>query len=271
MEIKARLHDLPRNFGRSMRNSLVIAVICLASAVAFGQTARDWKGMTAQAAMKVLNDSPWAHIQTDTDTSEMFFSPTRPGVGSINQDTLIPGRPQREQAERNNNRADRGALNQALSVDYYIRFFSARPVREAIARIVLLNTPELNPKLRKEWEDFVDRDFGPYIVVTVTCASHDGRMLGPPLQAFNSATASTIKNTTFLERKDGKRVYLIDYRPPEDDGIGAKFIFPRFVDGERFLSAPEGAVRFVTEIGGVVKLNSKFDLSQMILSDRLEY
>jgi hypothetical protein len=254
-----------------MKTFSVILLILLTASFAVGQRTKDWKEMTQQAAMKVLNDSPWAHMQTDTDTSEMFFTPTRQGVGSLNQDTLMPGRPQREQAERNNNRADRGALNQAMSVDYYIRFFSARPVREAIARIVLLNAAEIGPKMRKEWEDFVERDFGPYIVVTVTCASHDGRLLGPPLQAFNGATASTLKNTTYLERKDGKRVYLTAYRPPEDDGIGAKFIFPRFVDGERFLTGTEGSVRFVTEIGTAVKLNSRFDLSQMILADRLEY
>jgi hypothetical protein len=254
-----------------MKNYLIIFAVCILSAVAIGQSNKDWRTRTAQEANKLLNDSPWAHVQTDTDTSEMFFSPTRPGVGSINQDTLIPGRPVREQSERNNNRADRGALNQAVSVDYYIRFFSARPVREAIARIVLLNSPEPGPKMIKEWQDFVERDFGPYIVVTVTCASPDGRLLGPTLQAFNSATPGTLKNTTYLERKDGKRVYLTEYRPPEDDGIGAKFIFPRFVNGERFLTAPEGAVRFVTEIGTAVKINSRFDLTQMILADRLEY
>ncbi len=254
-----------------MKVCTVLLVILATVPFAMAQRSKDWKDMTVQAAMKLLNDSPWAHTQTDTDTSEMFFSPTRPGVGSINQDTMIPGRPVREQSERNNARADRGALNQAVSVDYYIRFFSARPVREAIARIVLLSSPEPGPKMIKEWQDFVDRDFGPYIVVTVTCAAADGRLLGPNLQAFNGATAGTLKNTTYLERKDGKRVYLMAYRPPEDDGIGAKFIFPRYVEGERFLSAAEGSVRFVTEIGSTVKINSRFDLTQMILADRLEY
>lgn len=254
-----------------MKAFVVMVIFLLSATFAAAQKTKDWKDLTQQAAMKILNDSPWAHLQTETDTSEMFFSPTRQGVGSLNQDTLVPGRPIREQTERNNNRADRGALNQASSVDYYIRFFSARPVREAIARIVLMNTPESAVKLRKEWEQFVERDFGPYIVVTVTCAAHDGRLLGPSLQAFNGATAGTLKNTTYLERKDGKRVYLIAYRPPEDDGIGAKFIFPRFLEGERFLTGVDGSVRFVTEIGTTVKLNSRFDLSQMILADRLEY
>lgn len=254
-----------------MKRLLVLfCVLTLASAVA-GQAKKDWRDMTLEEAVKRLNSSPWSQTQVETDTSEMFYSPTKQGVGSIDLDTLIPGRPVREQASRNNNRADRGALNQAISIDYRIRIFSARPIREALSRVVLARYPEPGPLLVKQWQDFIDRDFGPYIVLTVACQSTDGRILGPPLQAFNTATANTIKNSTYLERSDGKRVYLIDYRPPDQVGLGAKFIFPRFIDKERYLVAPEGHVRFVTEIGTAVKVNVRFDLSKMVFSDRLEY
>lgn len=236
----------------------------------FAQGNKAWIKLTIEDAVKILNSSPWGQTQVDTDTSEMFFSPTKPGVGALEQDTLLPGRT-REQQTRNNNRTDRGAINQAVSVNYYVRFFSSRPVREALARIVILNHPEPGPKLLNEMQGFVERDFGPYIVVTVTCGSPDGRYLGPAMQAFDSATGQTLKNNTYLERSDGKRVYLSDYRPPDSDGLGAKFVFPRYVDGEPFLISPKGSVRFVTEIGSAVKINVRFNLVNMIWKDRIEY
>src|SRR6266576_7260716 len=35
-----------------------------------------WSQWSKKDAEKMLNDSPWAQTQTDTDTSQMFFSPT---------------------------------------------------------------------------------------------------------------------------------------------------------------------------------------------------
>lgn len=248
----------------------VLAAFVASSAAQQNANSSDWRKMAIEDAVKILTSSPWGQTQSETDTSEMFYSPTRPGTPSLLADTLMPNR-QSDQQIRNNNRADRGAYNQAVSVNYYVRFFSARPVREALSRIVLLNHPEPGPTLLRQWEEFVERDFGPYIVVTVTFGSPDGRVLGPNLQAFDSATASSLKNTTYLERNDGKRVYLTDYRPPGPDGLGAKFIFPRLVDGQRYLVQPKGSVRFVTEMGTAVKLNVKFNLAEMVVADRLEY
>src|SRR5256885_9410045 len=42
----------------------------------------------------------------------------------------------------------------------------------------------------------------------------------------------SLKNVTYLERKDGKRLFLTDYRPPGSDGLGAKFFFTR-IDEDR--------------------------------------
>lgn len=249
--------------------AVFVSVAALVQVVS-AQTNRDWVKMSSADALKILNDSPWGRTYTETDTSEMFFSPTSRGTSSLSG-VQAPTVNVREQQARNNSRADRGALNQAVSVDYHVRFFSSRPIREALSRIVLLTHPEPGPQLIKQWQEFVERDFGEYVVVTVTCGSNDGRLLGPNLQAFDSATTGSIRNQTYLERTDGKRVFLIDYRPPGEDGLGAKFIFPRFLDGERFLISPKGTVRFVTDLGKETKLNVRFDLKEMVFNDRLDY
>ena len=42
---------------------------------------KPWTEWTEKDAQKILDDSPWGQTQTDTDTSEMFYSPTTQGGG----------------------------------------------------------------------------------------------------------------------------------------------------------------------------------------------
>jgi hypothetical protein len=201
----------------------------------------------------------------------MFFSPTRPGASSVGQSTGTRSSTASDQQSINNNRADRGATNQAISVNYRIRFLSAKPIREAISRLIVLNQDKPNEGLVEQMQTFVDRDFSQYIVVIVTFDSTDARFSGPALQAFGSATADTLRNKTYLERKDGKRLFLMDYRAPIGDGLGAKFVFPRMVDGKPFLDETSGNVRFVSDVTDKIKLNVKYKISDMIYNGKLEY
>jgi len=105
----------------------------------------------------------------------------------------------------------------------------------------------------------------------VTFDSTDGRYSGPALQAFGSATLGTLKNRTYLERRDGKRLFLMDYYTPINDGLGAKFIFPRLVDERNFLNADSGSFRFYSEVGNQIKLNVTFKMSDLMYNGQLEY
>ena len=216
----------------------------------------------------MLNASAWGQTQTDTDTSEMFFSPTKGGTAAIAQAGI---RASNDQTNINNSRADRGATNQAVAVNYHVRFLSAKPIREAISRMVVLNRDVHIEGLEDIMQTFIDRDFSQYIVVAVGFDSNDGRFSGPTLQAFGSSTTETLKNTSYLERKDGYRLYLMDYRSPQNDGLGAKYVFPRMVGGKSFLTAKSGTVRFYSEVGGNIKLNVKYKIADMIHKGNLEY
>ena len=221
-------------------------------------------------AEKLLNESPWAHTQIDTDVSEMFYSPTRAGTASAARSTVTTGQIGDQQSV-NNNRADRGAVNQAVSIKYRICFLSARPVRQAFAKMVLSSQPQADDNLVARLQSFVERDFSPYIVVAVSVEASDKRFSGPIMQAINSATTGTLKNRTYLERQDGKRLFLISYQAPIEDGLGAKFIFPRSENGEGFLTAKSESVRFVAEFNDSFKLNMRFKVSDMMFEDKLEY
>jgi hypothetical protein len=247
--------------------ALFLALIS-AAAVAGQKRSSAWMELSPKDAEKILNDSPWAHTQVDTDTSEMFYSPTRQGTSSVGRSTTSATS---NQQSINNRRADQGAVNQAVSIKYRICFLSAKPVRQAFAKMVLASQKKADDTLVAQLQSFVDRDFSPYIVVAVSVEANDQRFSGPIMQEINSANTGSLKNGTYLEREDGKRLFLSSYLAPIQDGLGAKFIFPRSENGEFFLTAQNGSVRFVAEFSDSFKLNMRFKVSDMMFEDKLEY
>jgi hypothetical protein len=231
---------------------------------------KPWSEWTKVEAEKILNNSAWGHVQTETDTSEMVYTPTSQGGNSAStRSETVRGATDRQSV--NNSRATQGATNQAVSVNYYVRLLSARPVRQAFMRVITLAQKTPDRELVKGLQSFVERDFSEYIVVAVSVDSTDRRFSGPVLQQFAAATAGTLKNRTYLERKDGKRLFLMEYQAPINDGLGAKFIFPRMVDERNFLNSESGSVRFISEVGNQIKLNVTFKLSEMMYQGQLEY
>jgi hypothetical protein len=247
-----------------------VALLLFVTIAASAQKANyPWMEVPRKDAERILTNSPWSHTQVDTDASEMFYSPTRPGTSSVAQSTnkgAISG-----QQSINNNRADRGALNEEVHTSYRISFLSARPVRQAFAKIILSAEREPNEQLANQLQAFVERDFSPYVVIAVKVDSTDGRLLGPIMQAINSGTTGTLKNTTYLERQDGKRVFLMQYVAPISDNLGAKFIFPRLVDGEPFLKSDSGSVRFFAQFNDSFKINMVYKVREMVFDQKLEY
>jgi hypothetical protein len=248
---------------------MVLLALSAPAAVLAQKKGVPWMELPRKDAEKILNESPWAHTQVDTDTSEMFYSPTRQGAPSVGRSTSTSS--SSNQQSINNRRADQGAVNTAVSIKYRICFLSAKPVREAFAKMILSTQHQNDDQLVSRLQSFVDRDFSPYIVIAVTVEASDPRFSGPIMQAMNSANTGTLKNAAYLERQDGKRLFLINYLPPIQDGLGAKFVFPRTEEGAFFLNGQSDSVRFVAEFNDSFKLNMRFKVADMMFDDKLEY
>ena len=63
----------------------------------------------------------------------------------------------------------------------------------------------------------------------------------------------------------------MQYHSPINDGLGAKFIFPRIVDEKKFLTPESGSFRFYSEVNSQLKLNISYKLSDMMYNGQLEY
>jgi hypothetical protein len=229
------------------------------------EKSKAWGEWSRKDAEKMLNDSPWAQTQTDTDTSQMFYSPTSdPRLGSRTTSTT-------------DSRIAEGATNQAVNVKFHVRFYSARPIRQALVRLMELQqkpSPEVEAKLTS----FAELQSTDSIIVTVTYEANDQRFSGAVMQAFNGAATGTLKNDTYLERNDGKRLFLEEYVPPGKDGFGARFIFLRELDGQPFLTKETTGVRFFTQFPGAksadpngLKIDRRFKVADMTYKGELEY
>lgn len=240
-------------------NRIVIFLLasCLLVVVVSAQKKmKPWTEWSEKEVNKMLNDSPWGQTQNDVNTSEMFYSPTsRTGGGNTGAtgDT--------------NDRSAQGALNQATGTTYYIRFFTAKPIRQAFARRIALQKPELADKL----QTFTEQKIDDWIVIAVAYEAKDQRFSGVAMQSFNSANVGVLQNKTYLETKDGKRVFLQEYQAPSTDGSGAKFVFPRMLDNKPFITQESGYVRFYAEMGQNIKLNMRFKVSDMMYEGELVY
>jgi hypothetical protein len=238
---------------------LLVALLAPFAIDASQKEKKPWSEWTQKEAEKILNDSPWAQIQNDTDTTEMFYQPTA--------DPRTAG----SRTPNSDARLAQGATNQASNLKYGVRFFSARPVREAFIRMIQLRQKDLTPDVLERMKNFAEMPATDSIIIAVTIEGTDKRSLGHVMQLFNSAVTATLKNTSYLERNDGKRIFLEEYVPPGRDGFGARFIFLRTVDEQIFLTPQVGDVRFVAEFGTEVKLNMRFKVSEMMMDGKLEY
>jgi len=245
-----------------MKN-LTFSILLLTTVATFTSNAqkklKPWQEWSRKDAETILNDSSWGKTQIETDASELFFRPQGAPDARSGRSNADPVRDERG-----------GATNQATDVKYRVRFLSAKPIRQAFARMIVLDQPTEDPKVTMYMNDFVERKFDKWIAVSVGFESRDQRFSGKAIQAFASATTGSLKNNTYLERKDGKRLYLHIYQPPSADGLGAKFIFERIVDERPFLNSESGEVRFVSEIA-TVNLNIRFKVAEMMYDGKLEY
>jgi hypothetical protein len=225
-----------------------------------------WSEWSKKDAEKMLNDSPWAQTQTDTDTSQMFYSPTNdPRLSGVRSTSTT------------DSRIAEGATNQAVNVKFHVRFFSARPIRQALVRMMELQQKP-SPEIAARLTSFAEMQSPNSIIVTVTFESNDQRFLGAAMQAFNSATTGTLKNNAYLERNDGKRLFLEEYVPPGKDGFGARFIFLRNLDDQPFVKADTKEVRFYAEFpkarsadASGMKIDRRFKIADMMYQGQVEY
>src|SRR5215475_2451959 len=203
--------------------SLAFCMVC--SLVARAQwEKKPYAEWSEKEAQKLLNDSPWGQTQVISDTSQMFGNESMSSGAS--------------------------RVANVFHVNFRIRFLSAKPMRQAISRVMELKQKgAVDERLASQLRAFAAADFPDYVVITVLCDSDQPNMrLQEATALLNNRSTADLKNNTFLELKDGRRVFLQEYKPPRNDGLGARFVFPRLIDGKPYIAAESGEIHFVSDL-----------------------
>lgn len=245
---------------RRISPACLLLLLFLTAVVA--QKQKPWTEWSEKEVARILNDSPWGQTQTE-------MKEEAPSASSAITSVMAPGAANRNLS--NAGRDESGQPKADTSVRFRGRLLSAKPVRAAFARMLLLMKQQPDEQLTAQLDGFVNRDFADYVVVALNVEAADQRIASRAMQLLTEATAEALKEKVYLERKDGKRLTLADYRPPGPDGMGAKFVFKRKPEGQPFLTAESDSVRFVALLNEKVKLNFRYKVSDMMYEGNLEY
>lgn len=227
----------------------LIALVLAFPLVAFGQWQKkpyaDW---SEKDALNVLNNSPWAQTQEISDTTDMFNTSKRLDSNQTNR------------------------VAETARIKFRVRFFSARPIRAATTRLVEIKQKgEVSPDLAQRLKALVDAEFADYIVITLVLdASEAGSQRGAFTTMLETQVSSEVANETYL-LASGERIPLKEYQAPRRDGFGARFLFPRNVDGRPVINPGTRDITFHTKLKGGPTFHMKFKVKEMIYDGKLEY
>lgn len=205
--------------------------------------------------LRILNNSPWARVETfgsamgrDLDTGRIGDA----GAGA---------------------RGERESFNK-----FTIRFFSALPIREAYVRMFQIsnNYDQMTPEQRQEFDARFNRalslDVKDRVIVAVDFASSDPDANRDMKLFFDTSTAETLKQNVYLISQGLGRVELKEYYAPSSDGTGAKFVFPRTINGTAIIQPGDREITLEFYVPPVdQKLFVKFKAAQLAYRGELSY
>jgi hypothetical protein len=224
---------------------ILLAFLPEASAARFAPGLfRSW---SMNNAVEMLNVSPWARQET--------FTRVISGVGSG-----ISG-------------------EKEIYNTFYVRFISARPIREAYARIQQIQNgyDQMSPEEKKRFDAAqqpnLEMDTSRWIVVSVGFRSNDPNEESMVRRFFQSQTARTLKNKAYLSTTVCPQLELSAYFPPREESIGSKFVFSRERNGVPILTKECDSItlELLEVMGPNSRLRSVFSVKPMIVDNDLVF
>jgi hypothetical protein len=220
---------------------ILITSLLLAPVLVAQKPIKPWDQWNAKEALKIMNDSNWAQTQKEYLSAGKLVQ----GAGKLDRSTS--------------------------DVDFHIRFYTAKPVRQAIARSMLLALTKPDPEREQMLQEFIGQKFENDIIVSVTFDSTEERLNAPLQQEFARMQFPLLQKDTYLETKS-KKVYITKYIPPSNNGLGAAFYFPRLDNGQPYVVPEIGDVRFYSDLPVIgIILDKRFKISNFMYDGRLEF
>jgi hypothetical protein len=201
---------------------------------------KSFKNWTLEEAIEILTQSPWARQET--------FTRVVGGIGS-------------------------GVLGEKeIYTTFYVRFLSARPVREAYARVQQIQAgydtlgTDQKRQIDASLGSVLKLDSRRWIIVAVSYRSNDSSIELALKEFFEVQTADSIRSKAHLSTSLHPQLEPAAYFPPREEAVGAKFVFPRTVDGESVVNKEDPAVTFELDVPGFERdLRVTFPITGMVV------
>jgi len=209
-------------------------------AVGAGILEKPYTKWTLEEAVEVLNQSPWAKQET--------FTRVVGGIGS-------------------------GVLGEKeIYSTFFVRLLSARPIRQAYARVKQIKAgyDQMDRAAKRKFDadmtSGLKMDVSNWIVVAVSFRSNDPSLELQITQFLQGQTTETMKGRAFLSTPRFQQVKLSAYFAPQDDVVGAKFVFPRRIQGVPVVVPEDQVVSFELDVPSFEQdLRANFFITQMMV------
>lgn len=250
---------------------LFICVCCLTGSISaqkmWEKPAEKWNN---DDALKIVTSSPWAQTFQSTEGSARVASQQ-----ILGQSPTVGG---------NNPRSYERNFGPAPVV---IRLHSAMPIRQAInrGRQIAAGYDKMDDKKKADFNassrGFLDCAIcQSYYVVSIT-KFPDSKSQSVEEGIFQKFTMKELKNNVWLINDKGEKRELVQFTPPKGPGDSAYFFFARKDDnGNTFLSTDNKGFKFVfsndffvsnNQYAGLVPRNFEFNISKMIIGEKIEF
>ena len=258
---------------KNYRSLLITAGLC--AATLFGCAGRAqaqekeaesnaYRQWTKADVIKMLSDSPWARTQTQR-------------VQRRGQVRSIAG--QNEDAT-GNRKGELTSAEDAYDYTFTMRLRSALPVRQAIVRLVQLESNyDRMAKAERAAFDAQTRELleckecADYYVVSVGFASSNNSASDLIYQWFNGQTLPGIKGYVYLANEHGGRRDLARFIPPRSPGEEVFFLFPRLDERGQplFTPADKKLIFRMSDLKANSVTNFSLDVARLTINGKVEF
>jgi hypothetical protein len=221
---------------------------------------------SAKDVTKMLNDSPWSRQMTLSTQSlddkkgyaEDRSGPTitGPGQAPAGSGGLDPRGSTDSSRGYGSDKGSGVGGEKELYDRYTVRFFSAPMIRQAhvrqlqIARKYDSMTLQQKQDFDAQMAGLLGAGFVDQIVVSVEFATNNRQTAMEVDRQLKQLTREQLKQKVYLITDRLGRVEITEYHPPSADGMGARFVFPRTINGEQVLTVEDKQVRFELFVPG---------------------
>lgn len=252
-----------------MRKVFIFGLLFLSALILlFGKDFWEKKPYTQwsrEEALRILQDSPWTKNYREGGAVSPYDTGPRsspgaagtggaPSTGSSSDPTSggTTGTPRTESTfpDPSLSRGGSGSV-------YFISWYSATPVRQALVRL-----SQLKGSVPEEQANATLNAPQPNYIIAVS---------GNDLRLLENVSPEEMKKLAYLKTSSGQdKVYISEYMPPSSQrGQSALFIFPKEVNGHPVLTDKDKEVTFNLELKGK-PIRAKFRTKDTVYNGKLD-